>query len=53
MIPQARNMQEAELHFLSHSEGNLLCVGKDGAEQEVNCYPDADKFFAEHGECDV
>lgn len=50
MIPQARNMQQAREHFLSHGQGNLICIGKDGTELQVNCYPDAEKFFDEHGE---
>jgi len=37
--------QEAMEWFLSHSDGTVTC-SKDGKEKEVDCYPDAEDFFA-------
>lgn len=45
----ARNKKEAEDWFLTHSSGGITCVGYDGHERDVYSYPEAVKFFDEHG----
>lgn len=45
----ARNKAEAMDWFLTHSSGSITCIGKDGSETDVSSYPEAVKFFDEHG----
>ena len=44
IMEKVYTLKEAEVWFLSHSNGSVMCV-KDGAEKEVNCYPDAVTFY--------
>ena len=47
MISIAYNLKEALIFFMENSSGNVLCVKDDGQEEEVSCYPEAEKFFEE------
>lgn len=44
------NKQQAMDWFLSNSSGEVTLKAKDGTVLSVQCYPDAVKFFDEHGE---
>lgn len=50
MIPIVRSIEEAQNHFLSHSEGKCNCIAANGNEQVVDCFPDAEKFFNDNQE---
>ena len=43
-MTKAYNLDEADEFFRENHSDNLICV-KDGIENEVNCYPEAKKFF--------
>ncbi len=38
------SLEEARNFFLSNSSGSITCE-KNGEEQEVDCYSDAEEFF--------
>ena len=45
----AKSKDQAMAWFLANSSGTLLCVGKDGKTSEVGSFPEAVRFFNEHG----
>jgi hypothetical protein len=44
MLPVVYSLEEARDFFIENLTGNVIC--KDGdREREVNCYPDAVRFY--------
>lgn len=46
-MEKVNNLEQAEEWFLCNHSGNVICVKGTYKieEKEVNCYPDAEKFF--------
>jgi hypothetical protein len=40
-----KNIEEAKLWFINNASGTVICENERGEQKEVNCYPDAEKFF--------
>jgi hypothetical protein len=52
MLPRVTSLDQARNWFLGHHEGRCVLEGRDGAVAEADSFPDAETFFAAHGEFD-